>query len=72
MLEFVSKLHWLWILQVIYLSIKNSSYFFGLSKLFRSYFFYCFLQHFSFFSFFYIKNSLKYHVFVLTKTLYIL
>ena len=52
MSEFVSKLHWLWILQVIYLSIKNSSYFFGLSKLFRSYFFYCFFT--TFFNFFFI------------------
>ena len=72
MLEFVSKLHWLWILQVIYLSIKKIIVFFGLSKLFRSYFFYCFLQHFFNVFHFLYKISLKYHVFVLTKTLYIL
>ena len=53
MLEFVSKLHWLWILQVIYLSIKNSSYFFWLveviSKLFFLLFFYNMFSMFSFF-----------------------
>ena len=70
MLEFVSKLHWLWILQVIYL-LKNHRIFW-LVEVISKLFFYCFLQHFFNVFHFLYKISLKYHVFVLTKTLYIL
>ena len=55
MLEFVSKLHWLWILQVIYLSIKKSSYFLACRSYFEVIFSIVFYNIFSMFFIFYIK-----------------
>jgi hypothetical protein len=55
MLEFVSKLHWLWILQVIYLSIKKSSYFLACRSYFEVIFSFVFYNIFSMFFIFYIK-----------------
>jgi len=65
MLEFVSKLHWLWILQVIYLSIKKSSYFLACRSYFEviffienlSFFFHNIFSMYLFFRYFFFEMS---------------